>query len=124
MVVDKAWSESIYDIESFLSFVADDAQFMPDGAPLAQGEAIRTTWEGLLSLPGFGLEWQATSAEVAASGDLGFTIGWYKLTAEHEGTAMLTAGKYLTVWHKQADGTWKMRVDCFNSNGPPTAVEG
>ena len=96
---------------------------MPFGAPLAQGDAIRTTWEGLISMPGFDLEWQATGAEVAASGDIGYTIGTFELTAEQDGTAMLTEGKYVTVWRKQADASWKLQVDSFNSNGPPTVVE-
>ena len=124
MAVDKAWSESVDDTDAFLSFIADGAHFMPFGAPLAQGDAIRTTWEGLTSMPGFGLEWRATGAEVAASGDIGYTIGTFELTAEQDGTAMLTEGKYVTVWHKQADGSWKVQVDCFNANGPPTAAEG
>ncbi len=123
MAVDKAWSESIDDTDAFLSFFADGAHFMPFGAPLAQGDAIRTTWEGLISMPGFGLEWQATSAEVAGSGDIGYTIGTFELTVEQDGTAMLTEGKYVTVWHKQADGSWKMQVDIFNSNGPPSVAE-
>ena len=124
MAADKAWSESIGDVDAFISFIADGAHLMPFGAPLAQGDAIRTTWEGLFSIPGFGLEWQATGAEVAASGDIGYTIGTFELTTEQDGTAMLTEGKYVVVWHKQADGSWKVQVDCFNTNGPPTAAEG
>ena len=123
MAVDKAWSESIDDTDAFLSFFADGAHFMPFGAPLAQGDAIRPTWEGLISMPGFGLEWQATGAEVAASGDIGYTIGRFELTAEQDGTTMLTVGKYVTIWHKQADGTWKVQVDIFNTDKAPTAVD-
>ena len=124
MAVDKAWSETVGDIDAFLSFFADGAHFMPFGAPLAQGDAIRTAWEGLSSMPGFGLEWQATSAEVAASGDIGYAIGTFELTADQDDTAMLTEGKYVTVWHKEADSSWKVQIDCFNANGPPTAAEG
>ena len=123
MAVDKAWSESIDDTDVFLSFFADGARFMPFGAPLAQGDAISTTWEGLISMPGFGLVWQATSAQVAASGDIGYTIGTFELTVEQDGTAMITEGKYVTIWHKQADESWKMQVDIFNSDGPPTVAE-
>jgi len=123
MAADKAWSESIDDTDAFLSFFANGAHFMPFGAPLAQGDAIRATWEGLIAMPGFGLKWQATSAEVAGSGDIGYTIGSFELTVEQDGTATLSEGKYVTVWHKQADGSWKTQVDIFNSNGPPTALE-
>jgi len=97
MAVDKALFESHEDIDAFLSFVADGAHFMPDGAPLAQGDAIRTAWAGLLSLPGFGLEWQASTAEVAASGDIGYTIGGYALFFEKDGTPLRIDGKYVTI---------------------------
>jgi len=30
-------------------------------------------------------------------------------------------GKYLTIWHKQADGTWKVVRDMFNSDLPLAA---
>jgi hypothetical protein len=43
LAADKAWSESVYDLEAFLSFVGDGAHFMPFGAPLARGEAIGDT---------------------------------------------------------------------------------
>ena len=33
---------------------------------------------------------------------------------------MVTVGKYVTLWRKPADGSWKVIVDCFNGDGPPT----
>ena len=123
MAADKGWSESVGDTAEFLSHVADDAYFMPFGAPLARGDAIRTTWEHLVSLPGFALEWEATDATVAESGELGYTIGAFKLTTEQDGALMITAGKYVTIWNKQADGSWKVQVDCFNADGPAVAAE-
>ena len=123
MAADTAWSESVNAIDAFLSFIADDAIFMPYGAPLATGDAIRSNHEGLLSMPGFGLNWQATTAKVAAAGDIGYTIGTFALTAEQDGAPMITEGKYVTIWHKQADGSWKVMVDSFNANGPPVAAE-
>ena len=91
-----------------------------NNAPLARGDSIRATWEQLISTPGFDLEWQATSAQVAEAGDLGYTIGTYQLTVEHEGTPVVTVGKYVTLWKKHADGSWKVVVDCFNADGPPS----
>ena len=34
------------------------------------------------------------------------------------GKAMPDKGKYLTVWKKQADGSWKIYRDINNSDGP------
>ena len=123
MAVDKRWSESTGDTNEFLSFFADDAYFMPFGAPLARGDAIRTTWENLVSNPGFAVEWAATTADVAESGELGYTVGTFKLTLDQDGVLMVTVGKYVSVWSKQADGSWKVQVDSFNADGPPTAAE-
>ena len=123
MATDKRWSESVGDTEEFLSFFTADAYFMPYDAPLVRGEAIRTTWEQLVSTPGFAVEWAATSAYVAESGDLGYTIGAFELTSELDGDTMVTVGKYVTVWSKQADGTWKVQVDSFNTNEPQIAAE-
>ncbi len=108
MEADKAWFESHEDVDAFLTLMADDAFLMPDGAPGARGDSIRTTWEQLLSMPGFGLEWRATSAKVAEAGDMGYIIGTYELTVEQDGASMVTVGKYVTVWEKQADGSWKV----------------
>jgi ketosteroid isomerase-like protein len=53
---------------------------------------------------------------------MGYTIGTYELTVEKDGAFMVTVGKYVTIWKKQADGAWKVVVDCFNANGPATEV--
>ena len=123
MATDNSWSESVGDTEEFLSYFTVDAYFMPYEAPLVRGDAIRSTWEHLVSTPGFSIEWAATSAEVAESGEFGYTIGTFELTSELDGALMVTAGKYVTVWSKQADGSWKVQVDSFNTNGPPIAAE-
>ncbi len=125
MATDKRWSESAGNTDEFLSYFTDDAYFMPYDAPLVRGEAIRTTWEHLVSTPGFAIEWAATSADVAESGELGYTIGTFELTTatEHDEALMVTVGKYVTVWSKQADGSWKVQVDSFNTNEPSIAAE-
>ena len=119
MKADQALFESHEEVDEFLTFWTEDAVLMPDGAPIARGDSIRITCEQLISMPGFHLEWQASSAEVAKAGDMGYTVGTYELTMEDNGTPMVTVGKYVTTWKKQADGAWKVVVDCFNSDGPP-----
>ena len=36
---------------------------------------------------------------------------------------MVIVGKYVTVWSKQADDSWKVQVDSFNTNEPSIAAE-
>lgn len=69
-----------------------------------------------------GLAWHPIFAEIAGSSDLGFTVGQYIFTGRGpSGAAIQTFGKYLTVWQRQPDGTWKFTVDGGNPNPVPLA---
>jgi ketosteroid isomerase-like protein len=58
------------------------------------------------------LVWHPVHGEVAASGDLGFTVGNAVFTGVREDGAKIERfSKYLTVWKKQQDGTWRYVVD-------------
>jgi hypothetical protein len=61
---------------------------------------------------GTSLTWTPVYADIAASGDLGYTVGEYIATGRGpSGAAVQRFGKYLTVWKKQPDGTWKFLID-------------
>ena len=62
------------------------------------------------------LTWRPVFAVVAGSRDLGFTVGEYIATGlGPSGAAVQRFGKYLTVWKRQRDGSWKFVVDGGNS---------
>ena len=61
---------------------------------------------------GTALTWHPVYAWVASSEDLGFTVGEYIATLRGpSGAAVQRFGKYLTVWQRQRDGTWKFVAD-------------
>jgi ketosteroid isomerase-like protein len=65
--------------------------------------------------PGASLTWRPVYASAAGSRDLGFTIGESIRTLRGPyGAAVQRFGKYLTIWQKQSDGTWKFVVDGGN----------
>jgi hypothetical protein len=53
--------------------------------------------------------WWPDTAVVAASGDLGYTLGRYAVRDTAGDTT--ATGHYVTVWQKQPDGSWKIAVD-------------
>lgn len=61
-----------------------------------------------------------TPIEIDGRGDLAYERGTYALTIAASGTtpAMPDHGKYLTVRRKQADGSWLITADIFNSDVP------
>lgn len=119
---DIAWSRlaETRQMEGFYSYFLDDAVLLVSNEPMATGrEAIRKTLDGLFGMPGFSVKWQTTKVEVARSGDLGYSLGTYVLTMnDPKGTPMSDHGKYATAWKKQADGSWKVAFDMFNSDLP------
>ena len=105
----------------FVAFFADDATFLPPNVPaMTSKEDIQRWMSNLMASPGFALSWQPTKVGVSEGGDLGYTTGMYqlKLTGP-KGQPVSDQGKYLTVWKKRADGSWRVVADTFNSNLPP-----
>jgi ketosteroid isomerase-like protein len=90
--------------EAFIAALADDAiMFAPAPVP---GKAL---WQGRAP-NGNRLEWAPALAEIAASGDLGYTAGPWRFTPE-KGDKPVAHGWFFTIWKKQADGAWKVLVD-------------
>ena len=56
--------------------------------------------------------------EMTVAGDLAYARGQYVSDRIVNGAQVRVDGKFLTILRCQADGTWKMYRDCFNSNLP------
>jgi len=113
-------AEQAKDVDTVLSFFADDASSFPPNASIVTGkEAIRARVSELYSGPRFAISWQTTKVEVSRSGDLAYSHGTYEETVnDPEGNPVTDKGKWVTVWEKQPDGTWKVVADIWNSDQP------
>jgi uncharacterized protein (TIGR02246 family) len=108
------------DVDGAVANYADDASWLPPNAPMVDGKAsIRAGWSKLIGNPGFSIDWQIDKLDIARAGDLAYTIYTYQLALEGpQGKPINDRGKDMAVWKKQADGTWKMVADTFNSDLP------
>ncbi len=124
-LTDVQWlnAEQAKDVDTVLSFFADDASLFPLNASIVTGkEAIRAHLSEEYSGPGFAISWQTTKVEVSRSGDLAYSHGTYEVTVNvPEGNPVTDKGKWVTAWEKQPDGTWKVVADIWNSDGPPAS---
>ncbi len=119
--LDAEWSAAAAakNVDKTVSYYSDDAVVLPPNAAAATTrEAIRAQWkkdiEGMVSG-----SWKATRVEVAKSGDMAYVSGTYKWASKDaSGKTIKDHGKYLEVWEKQADGSWKCGADCWNSDLP------
>lgn len=117
---DRAFSESTESVEGFVSCFAPGARLLAPDGPQANGvAAIQEAYSELAGLPGFSLSWQANFAEVASSGDLGYSVGTFVMSMDGpDGNPVTRTGKYGTVWAKQEDGEWKVVLDAPNFDRP------
>ena len=99
---------------AFYQYLADDGLALPFvGQPRTKAD-----YESLLELAqqspdaGAALVWSPEFADVAKSGDLGYTWGRYTFTSAD--SASVSPGYYVTIWKKQSDGQWKFVFDAGN----------
>lgn len=93
--------------------------FDPEGAVLRDGQgeirgrAAVSEASVFLDSEGVDLSWEPIRAQIAASGDLGWTTGRYTLTAPGaDGQPRIAGvGRYVSIWHLQGDGSWKVVMD-------------
>lgn len=119
---DEQWSKAAVakDLDKAISFYADDAVVLPPNHPaVTTKDEIRNLWRGFLdSLTN--ISWTTIRLETAKSGDMAYMTGTYEMTMK-DGTK--DHGKFLDVWKKQADGTWKVVADVVNSDLPVRAEQ-
>jgi uncharacterized protein (TIGR02246 family) len=122
--LDVKWSKaaSAKDLETTVSYYADDASLLPPNTAIQTGKAaIHAAWAGLLgSVDSIG--WQPNKIEVSRSSDIAYVIGVYQMASKDpKGRSVLDHGKYVEVWKKQSDGNWKTVADIFNTDLLPEA---
>jgi len=60
---------------------------------------------------GYVLSWTPLGADIASSGNLGYTYGVYKV----ESIDKVSKGTYVTIWKKNKKGAWKLVLDSGNN---------
>ena len=98
--------------EAWVEAFAEDGAMLIADAPLVRGrEKIRELMAVLgdprKGKPALLIRWRPLGGQVSNDGTLGWTYGnAVSISARGERPA-----KYLTVWRRRADGTWKVQAD-------------
>ena len=123
--IDVEWAKAATakDVNKTVSYYSDDASVMPPNSPLVTGRSsVTALWRTILLAPGFSGGWKPITVEVARSSDLAYVTGSYEFASnDSSGKPAVDKGKYVEVWKKQADGSWKCVADIFNSDLPAPA---
>jgi len=95
----------------FAAWFADDGVALGNAAaPLLGKVAIEKSanWPPKV----YQLTWTPTEAMMGPSGDMGYTWGHFEgHSKDSSGNDVVTSGRYITMWRKQKDGSWKVVLD-------------
>ena len=105
------------DIEQWSAYLAPQAVFQPPGAPLLETkEAISDYYRRTFSDPNFALDCQQSIVVVARSGEMAWARGVCRATfTDAEGLVANGKSRWFKVWLKQADGSWKCKLNTWNN---------
>jgi uncharacterized protein (TIGR02246 family) len=116
---EKQWLDAFNggDAAGVAQYYEENARLMPPNAPIQQA---RPAIEAYIK------EFVATEAQLAftlltvhETPDLCVAVGTYDMTIPVPGGApQQDQGKFVEVWRRQSDGSWKITDDVFNSSLP------
>ena len=107
-----------HDPPALVALFTEDCVRMPQGGPATVGRpALEAAYQR-----DFAEVWNAqakvilTAEEIIISGDYAFARGTDTLKLVQNGKQVEETGKWLFIYHRQPDGTWKYHWSTFNSN--------
>lgn len=101
-------------------FMAEDAVMIAENqAPIKGRETICAH---LATLPDLTITWEPFYVDMAASCDLAYTLGSWRIhVTDDDGQPKTHPGNYVTIWRKQSDDQWRCVFDAGHP-GPPPAL--
>jgi len=106
--------------EGWMSYYAEDSVEIPNGADFLIGKPAIAATMGFLDDKNNRLTWNPVGGDISSSGDLGYTYGTYEFQSkDKDGKAVVSHGKYTSIWKKQKDGSWKVVLDMGNATPEP-----
>lgn len=112
------------DYTTITNLYTDDAISLPSYEPMWRGKdaILAGNKKDLESMKFHSFTTKIT--DVYSSGDLAYEIGTFEatFTMPNMTNEIKDHGKYLTIWQKQSDGSWKDKVDTWNSDVNPMSM--
>jgi uncharacterized protein (TIGR02246 family) len=111
--------------DAMAALYTEDAIVHPDGMPSATGmAAIKKLWTDMAGMMRV-TKFEPTVTKLSGQGDVAYVTGTFHMTmttADSTHTALpAQEGKFVEVLWRQADKSWKVAADSWNSNTMPEA---
>lgn len=107
-------------VEGWVSHFAPDAILMPAASPIVTGQDAIRAFVSKTMTPDSSIRWEPIDGFV--SGDFGYTYGLSKSVRLGAGDKPeVSWGKYVAVWRRAPDRSWKVVVHIDNASPAPAA---
>jgi uncharacterized protein (TIGR02246 family) len=108
------------DIDRWISlWISGGIEMQPAGSRLSGIEQIRAASQPVMEL--FVTEMTISPGDVRIFGDCAYSFGSYScsMIPKEGGESINSTGMFLAIFEKQASGTWKIAITCFNISPQP-----
>ena len=122
---DQAFSEAIgrEGLSLWSSFFTAEGSMIQEGVGEIRGtEAMQAAMDATAGAV-TSFSWTPERAEVSDGGDMGYTVGNFRTALMGpDGVELESTGMYVSIWRRQADGSWKVEMDLGNPMTGPTPI--
>ena len=109
------------DTDRYIALLSDDAVLMPPNGPPVVGKSAIRSWNQETSKRFRIQRYAPTDQEVIVAGDWAFrraTFEWSVVPVAGD-RPIEQSGKFIIIYKRQADGSWRVARDIWNSNTQP-----
>jgi ketosteroid isomerase-like protein len=104
----------------FVSFLTEDAVFLPPDQPVVVGKTAIKVW--MEAFPPI-KEFTSKLVQADGRGDFAWARGVFEMTVEPTpGQRLRMIGKWTSTFRRQPSGTWLCASDIWNLDSPPLAA--
>jgi len=112
-----------HDADAFAEHLLPDSTFIGgNDQPTAGADAIASEWAPLIEGKGIRLRWYPEAVNVAGNGTVALSRGPYWMENPAPGAKQrYLAGRFISTWLRDAEGTWHVAFDGGGGNVPKPA---
>ena len=105
------------DLAAVAALHTEDVLYLPPNAPTVNGkQGVESLGKELLDAGWKNLSF--SSVQIGSDGDLAYNVGTFSVDTPTDEGMTAETGRFVDVYKRQADGSWKICVTIFNSETP------
>jgi uncharacterized protein (TIGR02246 family) len=106
----EAWDKADASLIAGL-FAADGVLLGRNGKSFKGPNQILERMKTVMEASGKGVKSTVTTVDLWLIGDTAYETGKYSYTSQEKGQPVTDEGRYVTIWRRQSDGSWKIIAD-------------